>query len=481
MRLHRRHILAGLGALATPLLCGAQSSSTVPLSAQDLRHAGDLRELGLKDSLAYALTESLVTEVGARPAGSQADARAVVWAQVQMQRLGLSAVRAEPVTMKVWQRGPLSLTLSSPVPHPLTALALGNSIGTAPEGLDAEVAYYPDLAALKADDSERPKGRIVFVDQRMSRSRDGSGYGLAVMARIGGAVEAARRGAVAVVIRSIGTDRDRLAHTGAMRYDKQVAMIPALAVSVPDAELIARLHQRSLQPGGQPLRMRLNMRNVSHVEALSHNVLGEIPGTELAQEVVMLSAHLDSWDVGQGAVDDGAGVGIVLAAAKTLLQGGKVPRRTVRVVLFANEENGFDGALAYGEAHAREIHQMVSESDFGAGQPWRLRSRVREEALPVIQTLADLLAPLGIARPQTETGRANQGNPGPDAAYLMRKYGWPGLELTQDGTRYFDVHHTENDTLEQVDPATLPVNVAAWAVTAWVAAQSGVGWGPISV
>jgi Zn-dependent M28 family amino/carboxypeptidase len=247
---------------------------------------------------------------------------------------------------------------------------------------------------------------------------------------------------------------------------------------VPDAELIARLHQRSLQPGGQPLRMRLNMRNVSHVEATSHNVLGEIPGTDLAQEVVMLSAHLDSWDVGQGAVDDGAGVGIVLAAAKTLLQGGQRPRRTVRVVLFANEENGFDGALAYGEAHARELHQMVSESDFGAGQPWRLRSRVREEALPVIQTLAELLAPLGIARPDTQ---ANQGSPGPDAAFLMRKYGWPGLELTQDGTRYFDVHHTENDTLEQVDPATLPVNVAAWATTAWVAAQSPVGWGPVQV
>ncbi|TDM08145.1 MAG: peptidase M28 family protein [Ideonella sp. MAG2] len=480
MSITRRHLaLASLGGLGLrPQLSTAQHLNSAALSPQDLRHAQALRELGLKDSLAYALTESLVTEVGARPAGSPADARAVAWAQAQMQRLGLSQVRAEPVSMKVWQRGPLNVMLSSPVPHPLTALALGNSISTAPEGLDAEVAYYPDLAALKADHSERPKGRIVFVDQRMSRSRDGSGYGLAVMARIGGAVEAARRGAVAVVIRSIGTDRDRLAHTGAMRYDQQVAMIPALAVSVPDAELIARLHQRSLQPDGQPLRMRLNMRNVSHVEATSHNVLGEIPGTDLAQEVVMLSAHLDSWDVGQGAVDDGAGVGIVLAAAKTLLQGGQRPRRTVRVVLFANEENGFDGALAYGEAHVREVHQMLSESDFGAGQPWRLRSRVREEALPVIQTLAELLAPLGIARPDTQ---ANQGSPGPDAAFLMRKYGWPGLELTQDGTRYFDGHHTENDTLEQVDPATLPVNVAAWATTAWVAAQSPVGWGPIAV
>ena len=289
-------------------------------------------------------------------------------------------------------------------------------------------------------------------------------------ARINGAVEAARRGALALGIRSIGTDRERIAHTGAMRYELGVPRIPAFAVSVPDAEALAALHAQ-----GQTLRLRLQLQSQSDVEATTHNVIGEVAGTDLAHEIVLISAHLDSWDLGQGAVDDGAGVAIVTAAAALLQRLGQRPRRTVRVVLFGNEENGFDGARAYGDRYGAVPHQWVGESDFGAGRVWRLRSRVNPAALPLVERMAQLLAPLGVEWPAEA---ANQGTPGPDAGVLMRRHKWPALQLSQDGTNYFDVHHTVHDTLERIDPATLPQNVACWAVTAWLAAQAPVSFAP---
>lgn len=430
-----------------------------------------LRDAALADREAYALVESLTTEVGARPAGSPQDAMAVQWALAQARRLGLSNVRAESVPLRVWQRGPAHARIVAPTQQTLVMTALGNSVGTGERGLEAELAYYADFEALKADASERPRGRIVFIDQKTERTKDGRGYGLAVLARLSGAVEAARRGALAVAIRSIGTDRDRIAHTGAMRYDAQVAQIPAFAVSVPDADLIARLAARGT------VRLQFSLQSQSGVQATSHNVIAEVPGGDLAQEVVLIGAHLDSWDVGQGALDDGAGVGIVLAAARQLLDAGLRPRRTVRVVLFANEENGFDGATAYGERYKDVHHQLIGESDFGAGRIWRLRSRVRAETLPAIDEMARVLAPLGIARPDTG---ANEGNPGPDAGVLMRRHRWPAIDLTQDGTHYFDVHHTDNDTLDKIDATTLPQNVAAWAVVAWLAAQADASFGPLA-
>lgn len=437
----------------------------------DLTHAGRLREAGLRSPLAYELVRSLTTEVGPRSAGSAGDAAAVAWAQQRLQALGFPVVRVEPVPLKAWRRGAAHAHLTAPFPQPLVMAALGGSVGTPAAGISAEIAYYPDFASLRADTSERARGRIVFIDQKMDRARDGSGYGPAVAARTLGAIEAARRGALAVAIRSIGTDRDRLAHTGAMRYDPKVPRIPALAVSVPDADLVARMAAHAAT-AERPLAMHLMVQTEEGIAATSANVIAEIPGTDLAHEVVLLAAHLDSWDTGQGAIDDGAGVGIVTAAARLLLDGPR-PRRTVRLVLFANEENGFDGALAYADKYASQVHQWVGESDFGAGRVWRLRSRVREQALPQVARIARELAPLGIAAGD------NAGNPGPDAALLMRRRLWPGLELSQDGADYFDWHHTPNDTLDKIDPATLPQNVAAWAVAVWLAAQSPQPFGPL--
>jgi hypothetical protein len=210
-----------------------------------------------------------------------------------------------------------------------------------------------------------------------------------------------------------------------------------------------------------------------------------VPGTDLKDEIVLISGHLDSWDLGQGAQDNGAGVAIASAAAGVIAAAGLAPRRTIRVVLFGNEENGFDGARAYGDRYKDVTHQLIGESDFGAGLVWQLNHRVRAEAVPLFGEMAQVLAPLGVrwadeAAPAVRGGR-NTGSPGPDAALLMRRHRWPALALGQDGSAYFDVHHTEHDTLERIDPRTLPQNVACWAVAAWLAAQAPMGFGPAAL
>lgn len=438
----------------------------------------------------WRLVRELAEGIGPRPAGSEGDRRAVAWAQKALADLGLHRVHTQHIELNTWQRGPASARLLGSQPRDLVMAALGNSISAPAEGIEAEVAWYPSLAALMEEPADparsRANGRIVFVDQRTERTRDGSGYGRSVGARLNGPVEAARRGALAYGLRSVGTsggamtspdqptderrDQQRIAHTGATRYDLRVRPIPAFAVSVPDADVMA-----NRVAAGHTLRLQLKLQARADVPGVTHNVLADVPGTDLAHEVVLIGAHLDSWDLGQGAVDDGAGVAIVSAAAGLIAEqarAGRRPRRTIRVVLFANEENGFDGAMAYGKAHAQVAHQMVAESDFGGGRIYRLSSRVQAEAVSLLAQMAELLQPLGV-----ELGD-NQGNPGPDAAFLMRAHRWPALQLHQDGSRYFDVHHTERDTLDQLDPADLKQNTACWAVAAWLAAQSPLSFAP---
>jgi carboxypeptidase Q len=441
----------------------------VPFTDADLAQAQRLRDRALKDTTAYALVDSLVREIGPRAAGSPAYERAVQWALARFDRLGFSNIRCEPVPMQMWRRGATSVELVEPEARPLVAVALGNSVGTEGRTLEAPIAYYDDFEALKADTSDRARGRIVFIDQRMPRVDDESGYGHAVRARSSGAVEAARRGAIAHVIRSIGTDHDAVAHTGLMRYAAQVPKIPSLAISIPDAERIAALHAQ-----GRDVRLRIRMQDTSHVPVTAHNVIAEVPGTDLAHEIVLLGAHLDSWDIAPGALDDGAGVGIVTAAARTLIEAGVRPRRTVRVVLFANEENGVDGAKAYAAKYGGVTHQLVGESDLGADSILHMRMRAGPQASEAIDAIGGLLKPLGIAR------KAGEASPSPDAEVVSGLLKCPAIELAQDATRYFDVHHTANDTMDRIAPATLPQNVAAWAAVAWLAAQSRIPFGPVA-
>jgi carboxypeptidase Q len=480
--MQRRELMASVAAAAAAMVAAgsarAQRAALPPsFSRADLAHATTLADMGMADRQAWALVQQLSKDIGARPAGSAADAKAAAWAQAAMRAAGLHNVRADSFPLRVWQRGAASARLTAPVAEPLVMLALGNSVAAPAGGLEAEVAWYDNIEALKADTSDRARGRIVFIDQKTERFIDGRGYGPAVLARTGGPIEAAKRGALALAIRSISTmsgdSADRIAHTGATRYEVGVPRIPAFAVSVPDADRMA-----ALNASGKTLRLQFTLDARSDVEATSQNVIGEIPGTDLANEIVAIGAHLDSWDLGQGAQDDGAGVAIVMAAAAVIKRASKAPRRTVRVVLYGNEENGFDGARVYGDLYKDQPHQLIAESDFGAGRVWQMKSRVKAAAEPLAFEVAQALLPLGVL---VSAKGMNDGNPGPDAAMLMRRHRWPAWQLSQDGTKYFDIHHTVHDTLDRIEPAALAQNTACWAVVAWLAAQSPLPFGPPSL
>lgn len=439
-------------------------------SQSDLDTAAYLRDLAAGGSRAYDLVESLTTEVGPRPAGSAADPRAVAWAQARFQALGFDRVWIEPVRSPGWQRVHEEAQVLSPWPQPLQVTALGGSIGTPEGGLDAEVVEFADLEALEAAPAGSLAGRIAYIANRMQRSRDGHGYGAAVAARSDGASEAARKGAVAVLIRSIGTDHDRLPHTGVMRYaegDDAPPRIPAAALSNPDADLLSAMLRR-----GRPVRVHLDIQTRFPGEQTSYNVIGEITGRTHPEQVVLIGGHLDSWDLGTGAIDDGAGVAITMAAGALIGDLPTRPERSIRVVAFANEERGLFGGRAYAEAHAAEAgrHVLGAESDFGAGRIYALRSNAPATAAAELEQIASVLAPLGIELERTG------GGPGPDIGPMVQR-GMAWAQLAQDGTDYFDWHHTANDTLDKIDPRALDQQVAAYAVLAWLAAQSDSGFG----
>lgn len=431
------------------------------LSPEVAATAASLRDDALKGTGAYEIVRSLTTEVGPRLAGSPGDRAAVAWGLARLEALGFENVRAEKVIVPRWERGEESGEIVAPYPQPVALAALGGSVGTPAGGIEAEVAAFPSLEALAAADPETVKGKIVYLGPRMERAKDGSGYGRTVAIRGQGASAAAKLGAAAVIIRSVGTDDNRTPHTGAMRYEEGVPRIPAAALSNPDADLL-----EAQLASGKPVRFRLSLGARDLGTAESANVIGEVPGREKPEEIVLLGCHLDSWDLGTGAVDDAAGCAIVMEAARRIGELDEHPRRTVRVVLYANEEFGLSGARAYAEAHAAELdrHVLAGESDFGSGRVWRISSRVDPAALPAIAEIARLLEPLGV-----EPGD-NQAFGGADLIPLFPAR-VPILGLTQDGTLYFDVHHTANDTLDKVDAKDLDQNVAAWAAVAYVAAE----------
>jgi Zn-dependent M28 family amino/carboxypeptidase len=401
--------------------------------------------------LSYQITEQLTTEVGPRLAGSPADLAAVQWAEKKMQVLGFDKVWREPFVTPYWQRGHARLEVLSPYPQSMVLTALGGSVGTGPAGIDATVLMFDSLEQLMTANPAQVRGKIVFINKAMTKDKAGSQYGKVVGARSKGAVEAAKLGATALIIRSVGTSQNRFAHTGKMQYDPVVTKIPAVAISVPDAEQLARILTKAPEA-----KLKLQMDNHQVEDATSHNVIGEITGSERPDEIVLIGAHLDSWDTGTGALDDGAGVGLVLAAAHQIKQQGR-PKRTIRVVLYGNEEGGLVGARAYAAKHANELknHVLASESDFGAGRIWQFSTRFGPKAQTEGTALAKQLAPLGI------TQGGNDAFGGPDVSVLT-PLGVPVLSLEQDGTDYFDYHHTPNDTLDKIDPAALLQNEQAW-------------------
>jgi carboxypeptidase Q len=442
------------------------ASNAHSYSRTDLDTAATLRARALADSTAYALVESLTTEVGPRPAGSPGDRAAVAWGVREMQRLGFSNVHTVEATVPHWVRGEAEFAVISPWPQTLPTLALGGSVGTGSEGIEADAVMVKDLEALAQLPAGAVKDRIVFFNLRMERTRDGTGYGRAVTVRAAGPSAASALGAIGVVIRSMSTSNSRFPHTGATRYKTTSPRIPALAISNPDADALERQFT-----SGKPVRLRLRSTARELPEALSASVVGDIPGTDRAGEIVILGAHLDSWDPGVGALDNGAGVAIMMGVARLIAGLDTKPRRTIRVVLFANEEYGASGSKAYLAAHQADADQHVLgfEADFGAGPVWRLASRVNPRQLPAVDQIHKALAPFRLVRGD------NEARGGADLEGLS-KLGMPILEPGLDGTTYFDVHHTANDTMAQVDPAALRQSVAAFAVSVWLGAQYPGDW-----
>lgn len=422
--------------------------------------AARLAGAALLDGHAYADAQALSDRVGQRLAGTPAAERAVEWALAAMRSAGLKNVRREPVKVPRWLRGDESAEVIAPASLPLHAAALGGSVGTPKGGLTAEVVEVASLDELKAL-GERARGKIVLFNKPMQRTRGFEGYGAAVGLRGHGAVDAARAGAVAALIRSVGTGAYRLPHTGATRYDDKVAKIPFAAVAAEDAELLHRL----LAAGG-PVKIKLALGAHTLGEIESANVVGEAPGRETPGELVLVGAHLDSWDLGAGALDDAAGCALAIEAGRLAAAVGGA-RRTMRVVLFMNEENGLSGARAYAETHKAELGQHVAalEADAGAGRPIGVGAVGGAPSLALVGAWAAPLAALRLDEPRaTEIGGAD--------LIPLQSAGVPIIEVLQDMSSYFDWHHTAGDTFDKIDPHDLALDAVAFSLLAFAAADA---------
>ncbi len=446
------------------------AAPAVSLPREVVKAATQLRDTALASDEAYQLLESLTTEVGPRFAGTAGDLAGVNWSRETLQSLGFVNVRTPEVIVPRWIRGEASAQTVSPYPQQFVTLAIGGSIGTSDEGITAPVVMVKDIPELQSLPAGAVKGKLVFFNGRMERTRDGSGYGKAVRARTEGPSIAGALGAAGVVLRSVGTSKNRIAHSGTLSYNISAPRIPAVAISNPDADNLER-HLKLTAAGGkragEPVVMNVRVTSRDLPQTRSANVIAEIPGTDLADEVVLIGAHLDSWDPSVGAQDDGAGVAIAISAAKLAASMNPKPRRTIRVVLFANEEFGLSGANYYPADEGDESvakHAFAMEADLGDGPVWKLSARVPPRYWSMVNEMHRLVKPLGVELgDNTAAGGADIGP--------LRRRGVPVLAPLLDATTYFDIHHTVNDTLDQVDPLHLKQSTAVFAVATYLAAM----------
>lgn len=409
----------------------------------------------LTSDVAYRRLAWLTDRIGHRLSGSKNLERAVEWAVAEMKRDGLDNVRAEKVLVPHWVRGAESLELLEPEPRRLDMLGLGNSIGTPPAGITAEavvVRSFDELDAL----GEKVRGKVVVYNAPFTT------YGQTVAYRGSGASRAAKYGATAALVRSITPVSLQTPHTGALRYTEDSPQIPAAALTIEGAEMLQRMYDRGERP-----KVRLKMEARFLPDAESANVVAELKGTEKPDEIVLVGGHYDSWDVGQGAHDDGGGCIAAWEVARLLKSLNLRPRRTIRVVLFTNEENGLRGGNAYRDAHKDEVgkHVLAIESDSGVYRPtgFGLSAQASPQARADFQEIAKLLSGIRADRIDPDGG-------GADIGPIMRE-GVPGASLNVDGSRYFDIHHTHADTFDKVSPQDFAACVAAMTVLAYVVAD----------
>ena len=443
-------ILALAGLLAAAPITAASSQT---LAAQYRPAADSIIAAALRDSSAWNRLAELTDRFGNRNSGSAALERAIDWIIAQMQRDSLQNVRGEPVMVPHWERGEESAMLVSPRPTKLVMLGLGNSIGTPRRGIEAEVLVVSSFDELTRRAAEA-RGKIVLFDVPYT------GYGPTVRYRTGGAVAAARVGAVASLIRSVAAYSIRSPHTGVMVYDSTVTRIPAAALSVEDAMMLHRMADR-----GERVVVRLTMGARMLPDAPSRNVMGELVGRERPQEVVVLGGHIDSWDVGAGAMDDGGGVVVSWEAVRLLQRLGLRPRRTIRVVGWTNEETGGAGGQAYRDTHRAELgdHVLAFESDGGVFRPLGFGFTGSDSATALVRQIASLLRPIG-------ADSVTRGGGGSDIGPIVQ-LGVPSMSPNVESSRYFWFHHSEGDTVDKLDAREMAQCVAAFAVMIYVVAD----------
>jgi hypothetical protein len=453
-----KHCLAALLVAVAPAPLLAQPAPPPPEPIAVDTQVAALRDDALaNDHLAWDITEGLTTEIGQRLAGTPAEARARAWAVAKLFALGFSNIRIETFPVPTGTRGIESAEVLSPYPQKLVVTALGGSGLTGPAGVTGQVVAFDGVDALRLAPDSAVRGKIVFVDHNMPANQDGSGYGQFGAPRRQGPTIASQKGALAIVIRSIGTDHNRTPHTGIMTFSDGARPIPAGALSIPDAEQLVRILKR-----GKPVTLNLRLEGAV-TAGTSGNVIAEVPGRDPSLPPVQVGGQLDSRDLGTGAIDDAAGVAIATAAAKRIMDAGR-PLRTIRVVWFGAEEIGLFGGLDYRAKYGKQPHYALLESDFGSDKIYKVDSKLGEGRRAEARMIGAALAPLGIVTGSFEEADGSDISP-------MLEDGLPGIALNQDGTRYFDIHHTANDTLDKVDPAQLRQNVAAW--TAVLAVLSG--------
>jgi carboxypeptidase Q len=404
--------------------------------------------------VAFERLAYLCDTFGPRFSGTTNLELAIDWIVKTMQADGFN-VRGEKVMVPHWVRGSESAEMISPRPHKLPMLGLGGSVGTPPEGITAEVLVVKSFDDLHRQ-QEKAKGKIVLFNQPFTD------YEETVVIRAQGASEAAKAGGVASLIRSVTPFSLQTPHTGMMRYAPGIAQIPHAAITIEDSELLQRLQDR-----GQTPRVKLMMSAQTLQDVPSRNVVCDWPGREKSEDIVLLSGHIDSWDVGQGAMDDGGGCLIAWESLRLLKQLGLHPRRTVRVVLWTNEENGVAGARAYVKEHAAELpnHILALESDEGCFEPQFFAFSGSETALQKITEIAGFLRPTGI-REVTKTSGST------DISFLVEK-GVPGIDLVPDRSKYFWYHHTHGDTIDKLKPVELNACVGATSALAYIIAETG--------
>jgi hypothetical protein len=443
--------------------------------------AASLRDAALKDSGTWEILEELVSVAPKRLAGSPGDEIARDWAIEKLESFGFDRVWVNEFKLRGWERLSASATVLGEESIALDITSLGKSVSTPDGGVTAQVVHFPSFADLEEAPASEVEGKIVFISNRMERKIDGSGYGPANVARSRGHEVVARKGGLALLIRSIGTDSHDAPHTGAMRFgedgmsQQQLDLAYEEAVSAPygnktvAAGAISNLDSDAVEAmfdAGREVTVAMQIRNNDLGEITSYNIIGEMIGSERPQEVVITGGHIDAWETGVGAMDDGMGVAITMNAVAMIGALPTRPARTLRFVAFGAEELGLLGAKAYATEYSDVDHVFGIESDFGIGKVWQLSPAVSDNAVPVLGEIATLLEPMGIAwNPEA------RGFPGPDLTPLVIDKGLAGASLDGDGTFYFDLHHTAEDTLDKIEAADLDYNTAAYAALLYLVAE----------